>query len=286
MTAWLLPVLVGAVALLYSSVGHGGATGYIAVMGLAGMPVEVIRPTALLLNVAVAMIGTVQFARAGHFRRDLLMPLAVGSVPAAAIGGWLAVPAAVLELLLGVVLGFSALRILLAAWHASRGSPSNATSGEDLPGRTLPWVGFVGLGILLGLASGLTGVGGGVFLTPLLLMLGVATTRQVAAVSVAFILVNSLAGLAGWTWAGRTLPPCGAGLILAAACGGVIGSQAGAFRLPVAMLKILMAIVLSVASVKMLAGSIEAFCRRAYGVTSPPVAEVRPRQVSMSMLSL
>ena len=160
MTAWLLPALVGAVALLYSSVGHGGATGYIAVMGLAGMPVEVIRPTALLLNVAVAMIGTVQFARAGHFRHDLLLPLAVGSVPAAAIGGWLAVPAAVLELLLGVVLGFSALRILLAAWRASRGAPSIATSGEDLPGRTLPWRGFVGLGILLGLASGLTGVGG------------------------------------------------------------------------------------------------------------------------------
>ena len=111
MSDWLLPLAVLAVAILYASVGHAGATGYIAVMGLVGLAPEVIRPTALVLNLVVAAIGTVQFARAGHVRRDLLVPLAIASVPAAAVGGALSLPTSVFEGLLGLVLAFSALRL-------------------------------------------------------------------------------------------------------------------------------------------------------------------------------
>ena len=257
MTGWLLPAAVLAVAILYASVGHAGATGYIAVMGLAGLAPEVIRPTALVLNLVVAAIGTVQFARAGHFRRDLFLPLAVASVPAAVIGGALSLPTAVFEGALGLVLACS------AAWivRELRGRQTAGDSPPDehpTPGRRLrpPLLAAGGAG--LGLASGLTGVGGGVFLTPLLLALGVATTRQVAAVSIVFILVNSAAGLVGWLVGGRSLAAIEPRVVAAAALGGVVGSQLGAFQLPVHWLRLLMAVVLAVASVKLLGEAVRA----------------------------
>lgn len=253
---WILPVAVAAVALLYASVGHAGATGYIAVMGLLGIAAEVIRPTALVLNLIVAGIGAVQFMRAGHFRRDLFLPLAVASVPAAAIGGFLALPTAVFEAALGLVLAFSALRIARDVWPTNRttGGGHDGLRGEDpLTHRRLSIPALLATGGVLGFGSGLTGVGGGVFLTPLLLSLGVATTRQVAAVSVVFILVNSAAGIGGWLASGRSLATIDPGLIAAAALGGLAGSQLGAFALPVRGLRLLMAVVLTVASVKLLA---------------------------------
>jgi uncharacterized membrane protein YfcA len=193
------------VAAIYAAVGHAGATGYIAVMTLWGLAPDVIRPTALVLNVIVATIGSVQFARAGHFDRRLFLPLVAASVPAAALGGWLSLPRAAFEALLGV-----------------------------------------------GLLSGLTGVGGGVFLTPLLLALRAAPVRTVAATSAAFILVNSLAGLAGGLAAGRGVPLPGVPLVAAAAAGGLVGASLGAFRLPVTALKVLMAAVLAIAAAKSL----------------------------------
>lgn len=250
MNAWLLPAAVLAVAILYASVGHAGATGYIAVMGLLGLAPEVIRPTALVLNLVVAAIGTVQFVRAGHFRRDLFVPLAFASVPAAAVGGWLALPTAAFEGLLGLVLAFSAGRIVLdVIW--SRGAVDLAGEDQTAVRRlSIPLLAVIGSG--LGLASGLTGVGGGVFLTPLLLALRVATTRQVAAVSIVFILVNSAAGLGGWLAGGRSLAAIDPRVVAAAAAGGLLGSYLGAFTLPVRWLRLLMAVVLAVASVKLL----------------------------------
>lgn len=253
MTAWILPAAVLAVALLYASVGHAGATGYIAVMGLLGLAPEVIRPTALVLNLVVATIGAVQFGRAGHVRRDLLLPLGLASVPAATIGGALSLPTAVFEGVLGLVLAFSALRIVTEA--VARGS---RLAGEPLPAekpaalRRLSPQTLAAIGAGLGLASGLTGVGGGVFLTPLLLMLRAATTRQVAAVSVVFILVNSAAGLGGWLASGQRLAAIDPWVVAAAATGGLVGSHLGAFNLPVRWLRLLMAVVLAVASVKLL----------------------------------
>lgn len=253
MTGWLLPAAVLAVAVLYASVGHAGATGYIAVMGLLGLAPEVIRPTALVLNLVVAAIGTVQFARAGHWRSDLFLPLGLASVPAAALGGALALPTATFEMVLGLVLGCSALRLVREVL-GSRAAAGLAAEDPAVP-RRLPVPLLAAAGAGLGLVSGLTGVGGGVFLTPLLLALRVASTRQVAAVSVAFILVNSAAGLGGWLAGGRSLATIDARVAAAAAVGGLIGSQLGAFQLPVRWLRFLMALVLAVASVKLVAAA-------------------------------
>ena len=257
MTGWLLPAAVLGVAVLYAAVGHAGATGYIAVMGLMGLAPEVIRPTALILNLVVAAIGTVQFVRAGHFRRDLFLPLAVASVPAAAVGGACSLPTAVFEAALGVALACSAGWIVreLCGRQAAVDRPH---TDDPAPGQRLSPPLLVVSGAALGLASGLTGVGGGVFLTPLLLALGVATTRQVAAVSVVFILVNSAAGLGGWLAGGRSLAAIDPRVVAAAALGGVVGSHLGAFQLPVRWLRVLMAVVLAVASVKLVAGAVAA----------------------------
>lgn len=254
MTDWPLAAVVAIVAAVYASVGHAGATGYIAVMTLWGLAPDVIRPTALLLNVIVATIGTVQFARAGHFDRRLFGPLAVASVPAAAVGGWLTLPTAAFETMVGIVLGFAAARIAveaLGSGRAARGDEPGLSS--RLPGGTLPRsAALAGIGGAVGLLSGLTGVGGGVFLTPLLLAVRAASIRTIAATSAAFILVNSLAGLAGGRVAGRTVPLPGLELVAAAALGGAIGSHLGAFRLPVTAIRLVMAAVLAIASAKSL----------------------------------
>jgi uncharacterized membrane protein YfcA len=251
MTAGLLAAAVFLVAAIYAAVGHAGATGYIAVMTLWGLAPDVIRPVALVLNVIVATIGSVQFARAGHFDRRLFLPLVAASVPAAALGGWLSLPRAAFEALLGVVLGFAALRLAAEAIRERRGSA--ALGPSRLPAADPERAGVLGLiGGGVGLLSGLTGVGGGVFLTPLLLALRAAPVRAVAATSAAFILVNSLAGLAGGLAAGRGVPLPGVPLVAAAAAGGLVGASLGAFRLPVTALKVLMAAVLAIAAAKSL----------------------------------
>ena len=272
MIGWFVPAAVAVVALLYVSVGHAGATGYIAVMGLAGVTPEVIRPTALLLNVVVAVIGTVQFARAGQFRRDLVVPLGLASVPAAALGGSLALPTAVFEAILGGVLAFSAVRIVLELWHTAQRDRED----DPLAMRQLSLPMLIAIGSGLGFTSGLTGVGGGVFLTPLLLALRVAPTRQVAAVSVVFILVNSLAGLTGWLAAGRSLVAIDGWVVAAAVFGGLIGSQLGAFRLPVRTLRLLMALVLTVASVQLLGRAVAASPLWPGDVSHPPLPPGEP----------
>jgi uncharacterized membrane protein YfcA len=243
----ILPWAIGFVALLYASVGHAGATGYIAVMTLLGMPAAAVRPTALLLNVIVATIASVQFIRAGHFRSRLFWPLAVASVPCAFVGGMLTLPTAAFEAVLGGVLLASAARMLFDAR-----SPA-ADDGTTVPlTRSRPPVVWAAIGGAIGLLSGLTGVGGGVFLTPALLAIGGAPVKTIAAVTAPFILVNSLAGLGSGLLVGRPFPAAGLTVIAAAVLGGAIGSYFGAFRLPVRTLRLLMAAVLAFASVKLL----------------------------------
>lgn len=246
-----LPLAVGIVALVYATVGHAGATGYIAVLTLAGAEPAMIRPTALVLNVFVATIGTVQFARAGHFQPALFRPLAIASVPAAAVGGMLTLPHAAFESVIGIVLLASALRIAVETLRP-------ADSGDALMAASAPrlapaWLGLLGSGI--GLLSGLTGVGGGVFLTPALLALRAAPVRTAAAVSAAFILVNSLAGLAGRVVAGAAMPTVAWPLVVAAVAGGLVGARLGAFRLAVPTLRAVLAVVLAVAGLKLLAAA-------------------------------
>lgn len=244
----ILPLAIGIVALLYASVGHAGATGYIAVMALLGVPAASIRPTALALNVIVATIATIQFTRAGHFQPRLFWPLIITSVPCAFAGGMVTLPTAAFEAVLGAVLLASAVRMV--------GEPRDSIDAADPSASTsrparvaLLWA---ALGGAIGLLSGLTGVGGGVFLTPALVAMNAAPVKTIAAGTAPFILVNSLAGLGGGMLAGRPFPAAGPPMIAAVVLGGTIGASLGAFRLPARTLRLLMAAVLVFASVKLL----------------------------------
>ncbi|MEO8439413.1 MAG: sulfite exporter TauE/SafE family protein [Spartobacteria bacterium] len=235
----ILSLAIGIVAFLYSSVGHAGASGYIAVMTLLGLAPTTVRPTALLLNILVAIIGSLQFARAGYFRWNLFWPFALLSVPAAYLGGYMQLPVAVLRTLIGLVLLFSAARLL-----SRRGDPPEVSSPP--PGTA------IGLGGAIGLLSGLTGTGGGIFLTPALLFLRWARIREAAAVSALFILVNSIAGLTGYFVAHRSLPSLGLFLAGAAIIGGAAGSYFGSRRFPARTISLLLAIVLVIAGTKLI----------------------------------
>jgi uncharacterized membrane protein YfcA len=229
------------VALLYSSVGHAGASGYIAVMTLFGLGVEVIRPTALALNILVAAIGFIQWWRAGHFAWALFWPFALLSVPAAFLGGWLAIPAQYLKILIGFVLWFSAWRLF-----CRKDDPPEIAR----PARPTAIASGAGIGFL----SGLTGTGGGIFLTPLMLFCRWAKVKETAAVSSLFILANSSSGLAGYVQSGRELPGFAWPLAAVVAAGGFIGSRLGSRHLPPRGISVLLSVVLLVAGTKLVFG--------------------------------
>ncbi len=238
-----MTLAVGLVALVYATVGHAGATGYIALMTLFGMSAEVIRPTALMLNIVVGAITALQFGRAGYVRAHQIVPLVCGSIPAALIGGWLVPSVPFFEVVVGGVLILSAAGV----WRDKVPRPHAAP--KSLLGQTAM---LFAVGILLGLLSGLTGVGGGVFLTPTLLFMRSAPVKQVAATSAVFILVNSIAGLIGWVSAGNTLPRVASELVVAVAIGGVIGARLGAFELTPRTLRTCIVFVLLLAGTKLL----------------------------------
>lgn len=238
---WLLAALMFVAAILYSSVGHAGASGYLAAMALMNVAPEVMRPTALCLNIIVATIGTIQFARAGYFAWNIFWPFAVTSVPCAFIGGTLKLPYDYYRAVVGVVLLFAAARLIYSARRSSESEPKPLPLAVALIG-----------GASIGLLAGLTGVGGGIFLSPLLLLANWATVRQTAGVSVAFILVNSIAGLAGNLASVQYLPPQIPFLALTVAVGGIIGSQLGSRHLAPILLRYLLAVVLVMAGCKMI----------------------------------
>jgi uncharacterized membrane protein YfcA len=235
----LLFLAIGIIAFLYSAVGHAGASGYIAVMALWGLAPATIRPTALVLNILVATIGSFQFWRAGHFSWKLFWPFALLSVPAAYFGGYLQLPAAILKIVIGVVLLFSAVRLFFR-----RGDP------PDLAAPALPLA--IGTGGAIGFLSGLTGTGGGIFLTPLMLFCHWARTKQASATSALFILVNSIAGLVGFVSAKQSIPSLALVLAAAAIVGGAIGSYLGSRRFPVRTISLLLATVLVIAGAKLI----------------------------------
>lgn len=242
MTPEQLPLLASAillVAFLYSCVGHAGASGYIAAMSLFSLAPEDIKPTALVLNILVAGVGTWQFWRAGHFSWKLFWPFAVLAIPMAFAGGYLSLPSHVFKVLAGIVLWFSALRFLL--------KPSDDTV-KGQPSRPVA----VGIGAGLGLLAGLTGTGGGIFLTPLLLFMRWARTKNAAAVSALFILVNSVSGLLGNLSGTKHFPSFAIALAVAAVAGGTAGSYFGSRRFDHAVIKRLLAGVLLIAGTKLM----------------------------------
>ncbi|PYK07203.1 MAG: sulfite exporter TauE/SafE family protein [Verrucomicrobia bacterium] len=235
----LLFLAVGLIAFLYSTVGHAGASGYIAMMTLWGIAPTTIRPTALVLNILVASIGAFQFWRAGHFNWKLFWPFALFSIPAAYFGGYLQPSASVLRILIGVVLLFSAVRLVLRRSDPPETfAPSRPTS--------------ISVGAGLGFLSGLTGTGGGIFLTPLLLFCRWAHIRQAAAVSALFIWVNSVAGLVGYFTRVHSVPSLGLTLALAAIIGGIVGSHLGSRRFAVRVISLFLATVLFIAGTKLI----------------------------------
>jgi uncharacterized protein len=237
----LLAICIFVAAVLYSSVGHGGASGYLAAMALADMTPAVMKPTALVLNIIVAAIATTKFYRAGCFDRSLFWQFAIGSIPCAFFGGSIVIPTHIYKPIVGIVLLYAAIRLGL-----------NKSSSLPLqPLRRSIWLSIV-LGMAIGLLSGLTGVGGGIFLSPLLLLMGWATIKQAAGVSAAFILVNSISGLLGYLTKFPTLPSSLWLWSICAAIGGWIGAEYGSKRIGNHKLQILLAVVLAIAGVKLI----------------------------------
>jgi uncharacterized membrane protein YfcA len=184
-----LSALIGLAAIVYSSVGHGGASGYIAAMALMDVAPEVMKPTALTLNILVAGLASIRLYRAGLVGVRALAPFLLGSVPFAFVGGAIALPIPVYKSLVGLVLVGAALRFLVE-------TKERRVFGDE-PAAPPPLWPAIGIGAAIGLLSGLTGVGGGIFLSPLVLILGWAGARQTAGLSAPFIVVNSVAGLGG-----------------------------------------------------------------------------------------
>ncbi len=238
-TLLLLTAGIFTLAVLYSSVGHGGASGYIAVMALLSLEPSLIKPTALSLNILVASIATWQFYKAGYFSWRLFWPFAVLAVPFAFIGGYVTLPTHVFKVLLGLILIFSAVHFLFAAKGDKQVSEP-------------PRLQAIGAGAGIGLLAGLTGTGGGIFLTPLLLLMGWAKVKAAAAVSALFILVNSSAGLAGYLSNGNTLPALIVPLFVAAALGGGVGSYLGSRHFEPTIIKRFLAVVLLIAGTKLI----------------------------------
>ncbi len=235
-------VFVGA---LYACIGHAGASGYLAVMALAGVAPDEMRPTALAVNVAVAAIAFTQFMRAGHFSWGLTWPFLLAAPPAAFLGAAIPLSTRGVSLTVGIALCVSAAKMawdLRGTARAPKSHPSPPSIGVALPA-----------GASIGVVAGLTGTGGGIFLSPLMLMLRWADPKQVAATSALFILANSIAGLGGLAVEGWI--PHGSLLILVAAgaIGGAIGAHVGSRRLASTTLRAIVAVVIFAAGVKLVA---------------------------------
>ncbi|MBI4505227.1 MAG: sulfite exporter TauE/SafE family protein [Chloroflexi bacterium] len=242
--ALLLAALIFAAAVLYSSVGHAGASGYLAAMALFGLAPEVMKPTALALNILVATIGTLRFYRAGYVSWRTLWPFVVGSIPLAFVGGALHLPGSLYKQIVGLILLFAAARL---AW------PSRAPAGHPAKGASpVPVLPAAGTGAAIGLLAGLTGTGGGIFLSPVLLLARWTDVRGAAGTAAPFILVNSLAGLAGNVASVRSLPETLPLWAAAAVAGSLVGTELGTKRLRIGVLQRVLAVVLVIAGLKLI----------------------------------
>jgi uncharacterized membrane protein YfcA len=236
-----LAALVLGAAILYSSVGHAGASAYIAAMALFGVPPGVIKPAALVMNIVVAAVGTWRFSVARLVPYRLLLPLCAGSIPAAFAGGMLVLPIRAHRLILGVILLVAAVRL----WWPAGSQPDRRTPPA--------WYWLVALGAVLGLLAGMTGVGGGIFLSPLLILGGFEEPRRTAGASAVFILVNSAAGLLGYLGGHQALPTGMAPLVPVVLLGGLLGSRLGTRHLSTTALRRLLGVVLVIAGAKLVA---------------------------------
>lgn len=236
---FVLYMLLFAVAVLYAAVGHGGASGYIAVMSLWGIMPEIIRPVALLLNTLVALLAFQRYYQAGFFRWRLLLPFLLTSVPMAYLGGSITVETKIFNPLLGFLLLVPVLN-LVGIFRANKKK------------RELHVPLALCCGGAIGFLSGLLGIGGGILLSPLLLLAGWATVKESAAVSALFIFLNSLTGLAAMSQPFAALSATFLPIPLLVVAGGWLGAHVGAFRLNPSLLRYVLALVLLVAAGKLI----------------------------------
>jgi len=240
---YLLIPFFFAAAFLYSSVGHGGASSYLAILVLAGYPREAIAPTVLVLNILATLVGSMNYFRAGHLELRLLLPFILTSIPAAFLGGSLRLSDATLSAILGSALLLAGLRFLTVT--------KPIVAKQALSPKLLFSIGLP-VGFALGFLAGLIGIGGGIFLSPLLLLMGWADAKKTAALSAAFILLNSLSGLAAQILKGTSDWTLLGVLAVTVLIGGGLGSYIGAFRLLPVTLQRLLGLVLLVAGLKLL----------------------------------
>jgi len=237
----LLLLLLSLVAFLYSSVGHGGASGYLAVMAIIGIAPVLMKPSALIMNLAVSLISFFGFYKAGHFRFKLFWPFAIASIPTAFWGGTMTLSDSIYKKILAVCLLISIGRLLYQFNQANQ-------QNKEIPF----WAGLLSGG-MIGLLSGMIGIGGGIILSPMMLLMRWATLKETAAVSALFIFVNSVAGLVGQLQKGGIdLPDNLQFAIVATIFGGVLGSYFGSQKFNIPTLRYLLAIGLTVASLKLI----------------------------------
>lgn len=237
---YLFYILIFVVAFLYASVGHGGASGYLALMALFSITPDLMKPTALLLNIFVSLISFLQFYRAKHFSWKIFLPFGLASVPMAFLGGSISIDAAVYKNLLGVVLLIPIGKILFMN-QVSVLELKNPESKIAVP-----------IGGAVGFLSGLIGIGGGIILSPVLVLLKWTDLKQAAAISALFIFVNSISGFAGLLTQGIHISADIYVYVAIAAAGGAWGSFFGANKFNHNILKYLLVFVLTIAAVKLL----------------------------------
>ena len=226
------------IAFLYSSVGHGGASGYLAIMALFGTQPELMKSSALILNLFVAGLAFIAYYKGGYFRMKLLLPFILGSIPMSFLGAKVIVDPHIYKVLLGICLSFAVLRLFLKKPAVTDPRP-------------LAFYWAVVVGAVIGFFSGMIGIGGGIILSPLIIIFGWASIKETAAVSAMFILLNSVAGLTGMLSTGIQLNPQIYGWIITGIVGAVLGSYMGSFRFGFNKLQYILATVLLFAIVKL-----------------------------------
>ena len=235
---WFLLFLF-CVAALYSSVGHGGASGYLALMAAYGFSPLITKPSALLLNIIVSLIAFILFFRQKFFRWSIFIPLALASVPAAFAGGACTIDTMLYKKILALLLLFPIIRF------------TGIIPERDAATRQAPVYLLLILGALIGFLSGLIGIGGGIILAPMLLLFRWADLKETAALSALFIFVNSISGMIPQFIHGIQYTSDIYLFAGVAALGGIAGAFFGSKKLNVIWLKRVLALVLVVASVKL-----------------------------------
>jgi uncharacterized membrane protein YfcA len=240
MSLELFYLILFVVAFLYAAVGHGGASGYLALMALYGAAPEEMKPTALMLNLFVSLTSFIQYYRGGYFKWKIFVPIALASIPMAFIGGRITVEDRLYKTVLGVLLLFPVIRFFFF---------KNVPDEELKPHNTGV---ALASGGAVGLLSGMIGIGGGIILSPILLLLKWTNQKQTAAISALFIFVNSIAGLMGQLTQGITFSANMVMYVVVAFAGGLLGAYFGSMKFNQNFLKYTLATVLLIASYKLL----------------------------------